>query len=182
MFSISYPPSDPGSSLRSHIAFSCHDVSVSFNLEMFHSFLRLWWHWRFGSIQTSYFIDCSSIWACLIFMIQVGNFQQKQHGSDVVPFSADHIQITLSHMWCQCVPWLRMLTLIVCLSNSSILLIIFLICNLRVNFSPCKYLVHTNTFSPHVNCSIPIVLLLVSFLPKGREVFLSLTFTHSFFY
>ena len=87
------------SSLRSYIAFSCHDFSVSFNLEMLHTFLWLWWHWYFVSIQTSYFIDCSSIWACLIFMIQVGNFQQKQHGSDVVPFSAEHI---ITHVMSMC--------------------------------------------------------------------------------
>lgn len=64
-------------------------------------------------------------------MIQVGNFQQEQNRSDMVSFSVDHI-ITYVMSICPKTEDVNFdyLIEVYCLSSSSILLIIFLICKL----------------------------------------------------
>lgn len=139
-------------------------------------------HSKHFSRQLTKSRNSSYVWACLIFfMIQGGNFQQEHHRSDVVSFS-------VNHMWFQFITRLKMLTLITWLRYTVCQIPLFYLSFFSFviskwlwenTFSPWKFLVHTKPFSLHVNFSIPIILL-VSFLPKGRKVFLSLIFMHSF--
>lgn len=55
------------SSSGSHIAFCFHVCVVCVNLEQFLWLLCHWWQWYFWRIQANCFIECSTVWAWLMF-------------------------------------------------------------------------------------------------------------------
>lgn len=88
-------------------AFICHASLVCPSPRQFFS-LCLSWPWQFWSAPACYFIECSSIWVCLIFAHdenQVMHFRQDYH------LMILYTVFSLSRQTCQYVSILIMLTL-----------------------------------------------------------------------